>query len=58
MNYKLYKSYSGDWFNIPVETYERDVKDYEKALTYGEEKVMIMFESGVTGWKYVEQNVL
>ena len=58
MNYKLYKSYSDDWFKIPAETYDRDVNDYRKALTNGDEKVMIRFESGMTGWKYVEQNIL
>jgi|LakMenEpi03Aug12_release.lakeMendotaPanAssembly.Ray.scaffolds.fasta_scaffold6793787_1 hypothetical protein len=58
MNYIKYKSYSGDWFKIPKDTAERDINDYRKALTHGDEKVMIMFESGMTGWKYDDQNVL
>lgn len=57
MNYKLYKTYSGDWYKIPVDNYETDVVKYRKALRNGDEKTMFKYESGITGWKY-EPNIL
>jgi len=56
--YELYKSYTGDWFKIPVDMYEQDVLVYRKALRDGDEKTMIKLESGETGWKYYEPHVL
>lgn len=58
MKYKLYKSYSGDWFKVPYNNAERDIKDYVKALRNGDEKTMIKLETGLTGWKYYEPNAI
>jgi len=52
----LFRSMSGDWFDIPAEQYRADVAGYrlatQRALSTGDESGMIQYEQGDTGWRY------
>ena len=52
----LFRSYSGDWFDIPAEQYATDAAGYglatQRALSTGDESGMIQYEQGDTGWRY------
>ena len=48
---KLIKSHSGDWFEIPAGRLV-EYRIYKEAVARGDEKVMLLFEEGWTGWKY------
>lgn len=53
--YKKFLSLSNDWFAIPIETYSEDLEVYQKAAEDGDEKTMLLFEGGLTGWIYLEE---
>ena len=52
MAMKSFRTYSGDNYLIPAEQYEHEVKEYREALNRGDERTMLKFEGGETGWKY------
>nr|WP_229650256.1 hypothetical protein [Vibrio splendidus]MCC4882916.1 hypothetical protein [Vibrio splendidus] len=52
MKNKVFLSYSGDMFLIPVEQFEQETKAYCEAIKNGDEETMLKFEEGETGWTY------
>ena len=50
MVYRKMLSYSGDWFAVPRDSYDADVKVYSKALNDRDEATLLYYESGKTGW--------
>lgn len=53
-NFIMFRSFSGDWFSIPSEYADEEIKVYNYAVNSGFEHTMLLFESGLTGWKYIE----
>ena len=49
---RSFKSYSGDYYLIPAEQYEFETHDYHDALERGDERKMMHYEEGQTGWIY------
>ena len=54
IHYKLFRSESGDWFRIPPDQYDKEVEEYTNAVQLGDEKKVLHFEEGYTGWRYYE----
>lgn len=49
-----FKSESGDSYFIPTAYYDYEVRSYKEAVERGDERVMLHFEEGGTGWIYVD----
>lgn len=47
---KKFKSYSGDEYLISEKKFDIETKEYNDALNAGDEKTMLKFEEGHTGW--------
>ena len=53
MKTKPFKSYSGDWYKIPIEQFDIDTAGYKKAVSELNEELMLHYEEGCTGWTSV-----
>lgn len=55
ISYKRYQSYNDNWYDIPDdENYSAQKTGYEYAVIIKDEKMMLWFEEGNTGWILVE----
>lgn len=52
MQYRTFKSASGDWFAVPADQFDAETKAYRAAVARGDEPEMLRFEEGRTGWQY------
>ena len=54
VTYKEFKSCSGDWFWVPIKSYRADTAAYKEAIKTNDEKTMLFYEDGETGWIFIE----
>ncbi len=50
----IFTSYSGDKFIVPDKQYKHERAIYKEAVIHKDEKVMLLFEEGFTGWRYID----
>lgn len=51
---KTLRSPSGDWFHVPPEHRDTEIRLYRTACLAKDESAMLFFEEGTTGWRLAE----